>query len=258
MFTAGFRYTIAGILFFGVAAFSGIPLPTRRQFLASAWVGFLLAGLGNCAIAFALKTMPSGLVSVLCALVPLLMALIDWFFFSGTKPNKLSAMGLILGLFGILYLVNPFSASTQTPILPTLLVFGGCFAWAWGTVQAPHLSQTHPLQATGIQLFTGGIFSLLVSAATEHHQIEQLMQGDTRFWVAMSYLIFIGSGIGYTAYVWLMQHAPPRLTATYAYVNPVVAMFLGWFVLHEQLTSQSILSSGIVLVGVALMVAAKK
>ncbi len=258
IFTASFRYTIAGILFFCVAMLMGIGWPTREQLLSSMWVGFLLAGFGNSAVALALSHMPSGLVAVLCALVPLLMTMINWLFFDKKRPTNISILGLLIGFLGVLYLVNPFGDSTQTPFWPTLIVFGGCVAWAWGSIQSPYLNQPHPLQSTGIQLVTGGIFSLFISIGVEHHQLELLAKTDVRFWKAMLYLIFIGSGVGYTAYVWLLQHASPRLTATYAYVNPVVAIFLGWIILNEQLTFQSVVSSSIVLTGVALMIAGKR
>lgn len=258
LFTAAFRYTVAGAFFFVLARAFGIPFPTRAQFLASAWVGLLLTGFANAVFSHAIFLIPTGIVSVLAALTPLLTTLLDWQFFDGERPTVMSSIGLGLGLMGIVLLVNPTGSGAGLAFWPVFWVFLACTAWAWGSVHAPHLPQSHALMSTAVQLLVGGLCILGTSFALEDGQIESLRHVDRRFAWSMGYLIFIGSGLGYTSYVWLINNAPPRIAGTYAYVNPIVAIFLGWLVLHEKMSPNTLLISGLILAGVALMIAGKR
>jgi drug/metabolite transporter (DMT)-like permease len=254
------RFLIGGSLLFAFTLIRGQRMPTLQETRNAAFIGVLLSGVGNCAVAYALLIMPSGLVALLVATLPAWMILLDFLFFSSEKPSIIGTIGLVLGLLGMAVLLNPSQeiGQEEVPILPTLIVFLGSIAWAFGSLKSPYLVLPNSLQSTAIQMFVGGCFSLTMSIIFEKNQLQAFRGMTTETYLAMFYLITIGSYMGYTAYVWLINHAPPQLTATYAYVNPVVAIFLGWIFLNERLTSRSILASVIILTGVIMMTLGRK
>lgn len=254
------RFLIGGSLLFAFTLLRGQGMPTLQETRNAAFIGVLLSGVGNCAVAYALMTMPSGLVALLVATLPAWMILLDFLFFSNEKPSIIGAIGLVLGLVGMAVLLNPSQqiGQQEVPILPAIIVFLGSIAWAFGSLKSPYLVLPNSLQSTAIQMVVGGCFSLTMSFVFEKNQLEAFQNMTTETYLAMFYLIIIGSYVGYTAYVWLINHAPPQLTATYAYVNPVVAIFLGWIFLDERLTSRSMLASAIILAGVVMMTLGRK
>ena len=249
------RFLIGGSLLFLFTLLRGDGMPSMKHIRNAAFIGVLLSGVGNCAVAYALQTMPSGLVALLVATLPAWMILLDFLFFSKEKPSFLGSTGLGLGLVGMVFLLNPTQqiGQREVAIFPALIVFGGSLAWAFGSIKSPYLSLPKSLQSTAIQMTVGGFFSLTMSFIFEKNQINALQSMTQQTYLAMIYLIIVGSYVGYTAYVWLINNAPPQLTATYAYVNPVVAIFLGWIFLNERLTSRTLAASAIILAGVVLM-----
>jgi drug/metabolite transporter (DMT)-like permease len=254
------RFLIGGSLLFLFTLLRGDRFPSMQHIRNAAFIGVLLSGVGNCAVAYALQTMPSGLVALLVATLPAWMILLDFLFFSKEKPSFLGSTGLVLGLVGMVFLLNPTQniGQREVAILPALVVFGGSIAWAFGSIKSPYLSLPKSLQSTAIQMTVGGCFSLIMSFIFEKNQINALQSMTQQTYLAMIYLIVVGSYVGYTAYVWLINNAPPQLTATYAYVNPVVAIFLGWIFLNERLTSRTLMASAIILSGVVLMTLGRK
>jgi drug/metabolite transporter (DMT)-like permease len=261
LMTSTLRFLVGGIILLIFNAFQNNPKPTAQQWRSALWVGVLLSGIGNCVVAYALGFMPTGFVALLTAMLPAWIVGLDYFFFSKQKPSNLTILGLITGLVGMVVLINPFqSLDTQTLSLwPSLLVLAGGFAWAWGSLQTAYLSMPPTItQTMAIQMLGGGIFALIASLCLEPNAIDAVLQMSAKTYWALAYLIFIGSFLGYSAYIWLLQNAPPSLTATYAYVNPVVAIVLGWWFLGETLSSQSIIASVIILIGVMLITIGRK
>jgi len=254
------RFLIGGSLLFAFTLLRGQRIPTLQETRNAAFIGVLLSGVGNCAVAYALMKMPSGLVALLVATLPAWMILLDFLFFSNEKPSIIGAIGLVLGLVGMAVLLNPSQqiGQQEVPVLAAFIVFLGSIAWAFGSLKSPYLVLPNSLQSTAIQMVVGGGFSLTMSFVFEKNQFQAFQNMTPETYLAMFYLIVIGSYVGYTAYVWLINHAPPQLTATYAYVNPVVAIFLGWIFLDERLTSRSMLASAIILVGVVMMTLGRK
>lgn len=260
MFVAGLRFLVGGFFLCLFIVIKTKQLPSWQQTRNAAFIGVLLSGVGNCAIAFSLQFLPSGLVALLAAMLPIWMILLDVLFFSHQKPSFISLIGLTLGLAGMIYLLNPSKnlENQEISLYPALFVFIGSIAWAFGSLKSPYLVLPKSLVSTAIQMFVGGCFSMIMSFIFESHQIEALQHMPTKTYLALAYLILIGSYVGYTAYVWLINNAPPQLTATYAYVNPIVALFLGWVFLDEQLSTRTIFASGIILMGVILMTFGRK
>ncbi len=249
------RFLIGGTILFLFTLLRGDGFPSMKHIRNAAFIGVLLSGIGNCVVAYALQFMPSGLVALLIATLPAWMILLDLLFFSKKKPTFIGSIGLVLGLVGMAFLLNPerHIGQREVAIFPTFIVFLGSIAWAYGSLKSPYLSLPRPLQSTSIQMIAGGCFSLTMSLVFEKNQLHALQSMTQQTYLAMIYLIVIGSYVGYTAYVWLINNAPPQLTATYAYVNPVVAIFLGWIFLDERLTSRTMIASAIILSGVVMM-----
>jgi drug/metabolite transporter (DMT)-like permease len=255
LLTNAIRFLLGGIIFFLFTLLRGYSVPSLRQWLSAAWVGMLLSGVGNCAVAYAIGFMPTGLVALLVATLPGWMVGLDYYFFAKQKPSWLTVVGLGVGLVGMYILLNPADslAQREIPLFPAFLVFIGSITWAWGSLQSPYLDMPPQMQTTAIQMLGGGVFSLIMSLFLEPAGYTKFADMTTQTYLALAYLIVMGSFIGYSAYVWLLHHAPPSLTATYAYVNPVVAMILGWIIVNEKLSTRSLIASGVVLTGVILI-----
>jgi drug/metabolite transporter (DMT)-like permease len=255
MLLSAMRFLIGGLILFIFTLLSGNPLPKFENWKGAAIVGFLLLGVGNSSVANAIKFMPSGLVALMVATLPAWTILLDFLFFSRKKPSWVSILGLMLGFAGMAYLLNPFQAnlSEEIAIFPAILVVTGSIVWAYGSLLSPTFKMPPALQAVSIQMMAGGSLSFVISLLTEKDQFAAIQSMTQETYLTMAYLVIIGSFIGYSAFSWLINNAPPQLTATYAYVNPVVAIFLGWLLVNERLTSRSLIASGIILCGVFLM-----
>jgi drug/metabolite transporter (DMT)-like permease len=254
------RFLLGGTILFSISILSGHKLPNLEQAKGSIYLGILFSGIGTGTIAYGIKYIPSGIVALLVALLPLWYTIIDFLFFSKKTPNALAILGLLIGIIGIGFLINPFEemGSSKIPLMPLLLIFVGCISWAIGSIISPNITQATAMQSTSIQMLSGGFFVLIISLISEDKHLEHIKKINLDTIYAMAYLVLIGSLIGYTAFLWLINNAPPILASTYAYVNPVVALVLGAAFGGEKLSSQAIISSGIILIGVILMTISNK
>lgn len=262
MMVSCLRFLTGGVLLFLFTLWKGYGIPNMAQVKGAVLVGIMLSGIGNVAVAYALRFMPSGLVALLVATLPAWMIMLDFWFFSKTKPTLIGLVGLIIGLFGMVYLLDPMNPAhtdnREVALFPALLVFAGSVAWAYGSLKSPYLPLPKPIQSTAIQMIAGGCFSLLMSLVFEKNHLQAFQRMTQETYMALLYLIIVGSYIGYSAYLWLINNAPPQVTATYAYINPVVAFFLGWIFKGEVLTPKSLVASAIVLIGVVLMTVGRR
>ena len=257
---SAFRFLVAGTLMALISRTSEKQLPSRKQVLSAAFVGLMLIGIGNSCTALAVHYMPSGLVALIVAAIPVWFIGFDWAFFSKQRPTVMTATGIIVGLAGLFLLFNPFAAATAPsyPLWPIGILAGGCACWALGSLSVQRLAMPAPMQSAALQMLTGSVFCFLISAVVEPGAWNTLQHISTRTLSAYTYLVLIGSLVGFTSYSWLTRNAPPRLLSTYAYVNPVVALFLGWAIGHENLSSQALIACMIVIGGVVLMTLGKR
>ncbi len=249
------RFSIGGFVLLGISLFSQ-PFPSYSQIKGGFIIGFLLSGIGTSTVAYGIQFIPSGLVALIVALLPVWTFLLDYYFFSKIKPSFLSALGMVLGVVGILFLFNPIGTNAQTEkiaIYPLVFIIIGSISWAWGSLLSPKITQATNLQGTAIQMLGGGLSAAVFSMLLEKDQWSSLTQITAEGIWALVYLIVIGSFIGYTAFVWLINNAPPILTSTYAFVNPVVALLLGYFMGGEKLSNTTLIASTIILIGVISM-----
>jgi drug/metabolite transporter (DMT)-like permease len=211
--------------------------------------------LGNGAVGWAEQRVPSGLAALLVAVVPLWMVLIDWARPNGVRPTALVMAGVIVGLGGLVVLVGPSSIRDGgVDAIGALVLVGASLAWACGSVFNRYGARPDSSAlSTGVQMIGGsvGLFAigLVRGELTQLH----LAQVSTQSWIGWVYLVTFGSLVGFTAYIFLLKTVSPAKAATYAYVNPLVAVFLGWAVAGETVTTRTIAAAAIILTGVAMI-----
>lgn len=230
----------------------------RRALGGAAVVGALLLLGGNGGVAVAEQTVPSGLAALLVAATPLWLVLLRTA--TGDRPVRLSLLGTVVGFLGIAVLVRPgASLGAGVEIGGLLLVVGAAGSWALGSFLASRLpTPGDPFVATTWQMLLGGGALLLVGAGRGELDGFTVGQVSGASWAWLAYLVVVGSIIAFSAYVWLLHNAPISLTATYAYVNPVVAVILGALVLSEPVTGAVVVGGGVVVLGVGLVVTSER
>jgi drug/metabolite transporter (DMT)-like permease len=249
LFAAGVRFMLAGLLMAGIAGWRrgfGVFRVTRAELASCALVGVLLPG-ANAVLFIAERHVPTGLSALIIGSVPLWVVLMRSA--TGDRPHASALAGVGLGFCGLVLLVRP---SGGAPLWSLLLVVCSALMWATGSF----LSSRLPLPgdsfaATALEMLAGGLVLLPLGLATTHPDFGAF-SGRSIF--GFFYLVTFGSLIGYTAYVWLLDNAPIQRVATYAYVNPVVAIGLGAVVLHEAITWTIGVGAAIVLASVAIVV----
>jgi drug/metabolite transporter (DMT)-like permease len=249
-----FRFGLAGGLLFAWCARKGLPRPTLRQWRDAAIVGTLLASCGNGGVAWAETRIDSGLAALIVAVIPLWIALLARVFLDGRLTGRGWA-GIAIGLAGVAFLVDPAGASSRD-LAAAVVVLCGSFAWAVGSIYATRVERTDdPLLGIAMQMLAGGVVLALMGAG----QWSRVDPGaiTAKSGVGFVYLVFIGSILAYSAYGWLLHHAPPSLVATYAYVNPVVAVLLGTLIDHEPLSARTLGGGAVIVVAVMLIITAK-
>jgi len=261
----GIRFLIAGILLALIILLrqgpSELKIP-RAELRSSLLMGFLLLGFGIGTVSIAQAYVPSGIVALIIAALPLWIAIFRTI--SGERLVKLSWLGLVIGFAGVALLLKPGSITPVSEIensklfLFMLLVLLGNIGWALGTFLAPRFPlPKNTLVFTAYEMLAGGI-SLTLAGFVKGESISDFLDATTWSWLWFFYLVFFGSIAAYTAYLWLVANAPVSLTATYAYVNPIIAVALGAIFLDELITSAYAIGGLIILVGVILVVSVER
>ncbi len=246
------RFVSAGVLLYGWLRLRGASRPTRQEWWASFVVGALLLGGGNGLVVWAQRTVPSGLTSILVSVIPLWMAVFEYFLPKGQKPTGLTWFGLLLGFAGLILLLNVHAAGFEiTPGLIALVI--APILWALGSVLSKRVAlPPSPFMATAAQMMTGGVLLGVMAIATGELHTFHWNHVSAASWSGLIYLTFIGGLVGYTAYVWLLRNAPLPLVSTYAYVNPLVAVLLGWLFVRETFTARTAVAGVLILMSVAI------
>jgi drug/metabolite transporter (DMT)-like permease len=256
MLLTGTRFVAAGLIMLAVARLRGQAIPRDFRTLANlALVGFLLVGVGNLAVVWAEQWVPSGLAALLVATAPFWMALIEAFRTGGERVDRRGATGMLIGFLGVAMLVTPGGGMagqwSVAFLLGALAIQIGGAAWQYGSAHAKYKLQYVPLLSSAAlqMLFGGAIVTVVGLVAGESSRFVL----NARTFSALAYLTIFGSVIAYSAYVFALAHMRTTHAALYAYVNPVVAIFLGWLILDEPLTWVSVLAMVVILAGVALV-----
>jgi drug/metabolite transporter (DMT)-like permease len=249
LFGAGVRFALAGVLMAGIAAWRGgfrVLRVSRAELASCALVGLLLPG-ANALLFIAERHVPTGLSALIIGSVPLWIVLLR--FATGDRPRAAALAGVGLGFCGLVLLVRP---SGGAPLWAMLLVVCSALMWATGAFLSGRLPlPRESFAATALEMLAGGLLLLPIALATTHPHFGAF---SARSIGGFFYLVTFGSLVGYTAFVWLLDNAPIQRVATYAYVNPVVAIGLGALVLHESITWTIGVGAAIVLASVAIVV----
>lgn len=264
---AGVRFLVAGSILSVILGITGRFRATRHQWIQNVWIGCLMLLGGNGLVSWAEQTIPSGITTLIVSFSSLMMVIAEWWISRmtagrlGARPNGLIFVGVAVGLLGIGLLVGPslgFSGPhTYDPFRVGGLILA-CLTWTIGSMMSRYTKDpVDPITGSAIQMLCGGAWLVLTGSLLGEWQATdwQLVSGQSV--LAWGYLVVAGSLIGFTAYVWLMNHASPTLVSTYAYVNPVVAVFLGWLILHEAVNRWTLIAAAIIVTGVALITVGK-
>jgi drug/metabolite transporter (DMT)-like permease len=257
--SAGARFSLAGATLFIVGRFSkDYKKPTLRQWRASAVVGTLLFLGGNGGVVIAEHHITSGLAALLVATEPFWVVLLSWLWLKGARPDWRVALGLLIGFAGVYLLIGGNGAvqvgSEINQLFGMILVIAAGLCWATGSiygVRAP--ASKSPILASGMQMLAGGSAQLLVGTLMGEWAGFEISAVSRNSWFALVYLLIFGSLIAFTAYSWLLKNARPAMVATYAYVNPVIAVILGWAIAGESFTGRTLLGAGVI-VGSVVMI----
>ena len=253
---AGLRWCIAGALLYFALRWRGAPRPSARDWRTALLIGGGIIFGGNGSVTYAERSIPSGTAAVIVAIVPAMMALMGWLSGITARPRLAVWLGILLATGGVVAIVRPGEIrldSEQGVSLAILLV--GELMWTAASLYAVGVVQRVPgLLMAAMQMLCGG--ALLLGTAAVRGEFAQFNFAGTTLSsvLAMSYLIAIGSFIGFSAYVWLLRNVEATRVATYAYVNPIVAIFLGWLVLGEKIGPELLAGSALVVIGIALIV----
>jgi drug/metabolite transporter (DMT)-like permease len=258
---AGVRFTVSGTLMLAFCAAVGRSiLVSRRRLLQLAFLGFLMLGVSNAALAWAELYVPTGLAALIVAVVPIWFLLVERFVLpTGDRVPPAAVGGIALGAAGVLVLFWPRLETARTlgwmELVASVSLLGSSLCWAFGSVLSRRWRvQVDPLVASGWQMTAAGLVDLTVGLALgDHHRATW----NATSLSAILYLVVFGSWVGYSAYVWLLRHVPTAKVATYAYVNPVVAVFLGWAFLGESVDRFILAGAAIIVPAVALVTRAE-
>lgn len=248
---ASIRFVLAAILIFIIAKLSGFSLAiSKRQFLNCTIIGFLFLTFGNGGVVWALKYVDSGFTALEISSQPLVVLLM-MYFFEGKKIQLMSMIGVVLGIIGIYLLVSQKQLISQEGMaLGMLVIFICMLSWAYGSLFVAKADfPKNYFVNTGYQMLTGGIMLFIVSMLFGETWISP-KQWSTPVLSSMILLIIFGSIIAFTAFNYLLRTVSPEKVSTSTYVNPIIAMLLGWYFLNETITTQSIIAAIILLTGV--------
>jgi drug/metabolite transporter (DMT)-like permease len=257
---AGARFAVAGGLMYAFLRLRGEPRPSLRHWRSGAIIGLLLLCGGNTAVVFAERTVPSGIVALLVAMVPLWMVLLEWLRPGGVRPAARTFVGLAVGFAGMIMLVGPTGfGGGSVDLSGALIVTLGSMSWAFGSIYARQAPlPKNPMMTTAMEMSSAGAVLLLGALVTGEAASIRWDQVTGRSVGALAYLIVFGSLVAFSAYVWLLKASTPALVSTYAYVNPVVAVFLGWMILGEPITARVLVAAAIIIGAVAIITTGPK
>lgn len=258
-YLAGIRFITAGLLIFGIALATRNSIAiTTRQLLNTVIAGFLFLSFGNGVVVWALKFVDSNFAALEISAQPLVILLMMWLL-QGKKIQPMSILGVVLGVVGIYLLVSQKNIVQQeNSITGILMIFSAMLSWAYGSLFVGKADMpSNYFVNTGYQMLTGGIMLIVFSLAFgEQWSLPNAWSNDVQW--SMLLLIIFGSIVAFTSFNYLLKMVSPEKVATNTYVNPIVAMVLGWYFLNEQITLQSIVAAIILLTGVYFINTKKK
>jgi drug/metabolite transporter (DMT)-like permease len=252
---AGVRFLIAGALVYGWLRLRGAERPRLLHWRSALILGALLLFAGNGGVTWSEQFIPSGLAALIVAMVPIYVALLDWLRPGGARPTALRIVGLVIGFAGVALLIGPLATGgLSIALLAACVPLLGSLCWAAGSLYARSAKlPANPLVGTGMEMLVGGVLltgvGLLFGEGSQVHPEKFSLDSV----LAFGFLVFFGSIVAFTSYIWLLGKVSPGRVSTYAYVNPVVAVFLGWAFFSEPVTARTLIAAAIILLAVMII-----
>jgi drug/metabolite transporter (DMT)-like permease len=253
MLFAGIRWVIAGVAFMTVLKWRGTSLPKANEMVHLAVVGLALIGFGNGLVVFAEQWIHSGLAALLITTVPFFMVGMESLLPKGPKLNATILIGLIMGLAGVCLIFGKDTKYLADPdnLIGVLALLGAVISWSIGSLYSKYVKvDVHPLMGASVQMLMAGI--VLSAVGISIGELPRL-RFEINGLLSLAYLVVVGSFIGYTSYIYAIAKLPLSLISTYAYINPVIALFLGWIVLDEKLDFQTAIAAAVIIAGVFIV-----
>ena len=253
MLFAGIRWVIAGAIFIAFLKCRGRSLPKANEIVHLAAVGLSLIGFGNGLVVFSEQWIPSGLAALLITTVPFFMVGIESFLPYGPKLNPTIWTGLIMGLAGVFLIFGEDIKYLADPnnLKGVLGLMGAVIFWSAGSLYSKYVKvDVHPLMGASVEMLIAGI--VLSGIGISIGELPHL-DFEINGLLSLAYLIIIGSFVGYTSYIYAIAKLPLSLVSTYAYINPVIALFLGWLILDEKLNLQIAIAAVVIIAGVFIV-----
>ena len=250
------RFLVAGVLLYAWARIRTGVKPETKHWWHALILGVFLLGVGNGCVLWAQQRIASGIAALVVAIVPLLVVLIEWLRPGGRRPSGAALIGVIIGLAGIALLIGPsaFMGAQDVDPMSAIVLLMGSISWSAATVFGKRASvPPAPLLASAMQLLGGSVGLIVASVVTGELGQVQPAEISLKAFLAVAYLIVFGSIVAFSAYSWLLRVASPAKISTYAYVNPVVAMLLGWAFADERMSARVLIAAAVVLAGVVLI-----
>ena len=259
MILAGSRHFLAGLAMYAWIRLRGGEKPTRAQWWSATVLGALMLFGGNGGVTWAQQTVPSGVAALIIAAVPMWMTLLDWLRPRGHRPYGRVIAGLVMGFGGIALLIGPgkFGGDRVDLTGAAILLFAS-LSWATGSLLSRHMKLPATLVLSiAMQSIAGGVLLLLAAGPAGNWARFSLDAISLRSAISLLYLVIFGSIIGFTCYIWLLKVTTPARVSTYAYVNPLVALFLGWSLGGEAISQRSLLAAVVIISAVVMIVTHK-
>lgn len=255
----GIRHSVAGLLVYIWARRTGVPTPECRQWRFAVIAGALLFLGSHGLLAWAEQRVPSGLAALLCATLPLWTVLLAYVDGTERKLGYKAWAGILLGFAGVAVLIGPDALTQHLDLLAAVGAMASALVWVMGTAYTRRVAMpSSKILSASMQMISGGALLLIVGALSGETRHFQLASLTLRSVAALAYLIVFGSIIAFTVYTWLVSVSSPSSLSTYAYVNPVIAVFLGWAVAGESLGVRTITATAIIVAGVVLVTTRRK
>jgi drug/metabolite transporter (DMT)-like permease len=249
----GTRFLIAGFILYLWARIGGAPPPDLSQWKSAAIIGLLMLVLANGLISWSEQWIPSGLAALVAATVPFWMVILDWMRPHGVVPSGKVVLGLIIGFVGVALLFQPWHSAEggKVDLLGAAMLVVATFSWATGSLYSVHAKlPSSPILSMGMEMLSGGFIALLVGMLRGELASIEVSAITGRSLLALAYLILFGSLVGFNAYMWLLRVCAPSWVSTYAFVNPVIALFLGWALGGEPLTARTLVAASFIVISV--------
>jgi drug/metabolite transporter (DMT)-like permease len=258
---AGSRHLIAGMLLYPWTRSHGAPRPSAPEWKSAAIIGVALLFISNGTVTWSEQRLPSGIAALLVATIPMWIALLGWWGKGGVRPNRGTIAGLIVGFLGVLLLIGPdrlLGHGKIDLVAAAALILAGA-SWAKGSLFSRTAKlPSSLLQAASMEMLAGGAALLVLSGLSGELSHFDIAAVSLRSWFAFSFLVVFGSLIGFSAYAWLFRATTPSRVATYAYVNPVIAILLGWGFAGEELDTHVFVAAGVIVLAVVLIITAQQ